>query len=138
MSKFAVSTRIDRVLTSWSGSWRRPTGEASFLENLNCRKKENRVMKLRPLQDRVIIKRLEEEEKTAGGIIIPDTAKEKPQQGRVVAVGKGKILENGQVTPPIVKEGDRVLFNKYAGTEVKIDGEEHLVMREDDILAIVQ
>ncbi|NSW85155.1 MAG: co-chaperone GroES [Syntrophobacteraceae bacterium] len=95
-------------------------------------------MKLRPLQDRVIIKRLEEEEKTAGGIIIPDTAKEKPQQGRVVAVGKGKILENGQVTPPIVKEGDRVLFNKYAGTEVKIDGEEHLVMREDDILAIVQ
>lgn len=95
-------------------------------------------MKLRPLQDRVIIKRLEEEEKTAGGIIIPDTAKEKPQQGRVVAVGKGKILENGQVTPPIVKEGDRVLFNKYAGIEVKIDGEEHLVMREDDILAIVQ
>ena len=95
-------------------------------------------MKLRPLQDRVIIKRLEEEEKTAGGIIIPDTAKEKPQQGRVVAVGKGKILENGQVTPPIVKEGDRVIFNKYAGTEVKIDGEEHLVMREDDILAIVQ
>jgi len=129
---------MDRVLTSWSGLWRRPTGEASFLEDLNCRKKENRVMKLRPLQDRVIIKRLEEEEKTAGGIIIPDTAKEKPQQGRVVAVGKGKILENGQVTPPIVKEGDRVLFNKYAGTEVKIDGEEHLVMREDDILAIVQ
>ncbi|HYA01667.1 MAG TPA: co-chaperone GroES [Syntrophobacteria bacterium] len=95
-------------------------------------------MKLRPLHDRVIVKRLEEEEKTVGGIIIPDTAKEKPQQGRVIAVGKGKVLENGQVTPLTVKEGDRVLFGKYSGTDIKIEGDEHLIMREDDILAIVQ
>ena len=95
-------------------------------------------MKLRPLHDRVIVKRLEEEEKTVGGIIIPDTAKEKPQQARVIAVGKGRTLENGQVMPLTVKEGDRVLFGKYAGTEIKIDGDEHLIMREDDILAILQ
>ena len=95
-------------------------------------------MKLRPLHDRVIVKRLEEEEKTVGGIIIPDTAKEKPQQARVVAVGKGRTLENGQVHPLTVKEGDRVLFGKYAGTEIKIDGDEHLIMREDDILAIIE
>jgi chaperonin GroES len=95
-------------------------------------------MKLRPLHDRVIVKRLQEEEKTVGGIIIPDTAKEKPQQGKVIAVGKGKILENGEVGPLTVKEGDRVLFGKYSGTEIKIEGEEHLIMREDDILAIVQ
>ena len=95
-------------------------------------------MKLRPLHDRVIIKRLEEEEKTVGGIIIPDTAKEKPQQARVIAVGKGRTLENGQVIPLTVKAGDRVLFGKYAGTEIKIDGDEHLIMREDDILAILQ
>ena len=95
-------------------------------------------MKLRPLHDRVIIKRLEEEERTAGGIIIPDTAKEKPQQGKVIAVGKGKMMENGQVSPMTVKEGDRVLFAKYAGSDIKIEGEEHLIMREDDILAIVQ
>jgi len=95
-------------------------------------------MKLRPLHDRVIVKRLEEEEKTVGGIIIPDTAKEKPQQARVIAVGKGRTLENGQVMPLTVKAGDRVLFGKYAGTEIKIDGDEHLIMREDDILAILQ
>ncbi|MFP3870236.1 MAG: co-chaperone GroES [Syntrophobacteria bacterium] len=95
-------------------------------------------MKLRPLHDRVIVKRIEEDEKTSGGIIIPDTAKEKPQQGTVIAVGKGKILKNGDVMPPTVKEGDRILFGKYAGTDIKIDGEEHLIMREDDILAVVQ
>jgi len=95
-------------------------------------------MKLRPLHDRIIVKRIEEEEKTVGGIIIPDTAKEKPQQGKVIAVGKGKILENGKVNPMTIKKGDRVLFGKYAGTDIKIDGEEHLIMREDDILAIVQ
>ncbi|MGE5310326.1 MAG: co-chaperone GroES [Nitrospirota bacterium] len=95
-------------------------------------------MKLRPLHDRVIVKRLEEEEKTVGGIIIPDTAKEKPQQARVIAVGKGRTLENGQVMPLTVKAGDRVLFGKYAGTEIKIDGDEHLIMREDDILAVLQ
>jgi chaperonin GroES len=86
----------------------------------------------------VLIKRLEEEDKSKGGIIIPDTAKEKPQQGKVIAVGKGKALENGKVISPDVKEGDKVLFGKYAGSEVKINGDEHLLMREDDILAVVQ
>ncbi len=94
-------------------------------------------MKVRPLHDRVIVKRVEEESKTKGGIIIPDTAKEKPVEGEIVAVGKGKILENGKVQPLEVKAGDRVLFGKYAGTDVKIDGEERLIMREDDIIAIV-
>ena len=95
-------------------------------------------MKLRPLHDRVIVKRVEEEEKTAGGIIIPDAAKEKPQQGKVIAAGKGKILENGKVSPLAVKKGDRILFGKYSGQEIKIEGEEHLIMREDDILAIIK
>jgi len=95
-------------------------------------------MKLRPLHDRVVVKRLEEEEKTSGGIIIPDTAKEKPQQGKVIAVGKGRILEDGKVIPLVVKEGDRILFSKYAGTDIKVDGDEHLIMREDDILAIFE
>jgi chaperonin GroES len=95
-------------------------------------------MKIRPLQDRVIVKRIEEEEKTKGGIIIPDTAKEKPMEGKVIAVGKGKVLEDGKVHPPDVKAGDRVLFGKYSGTEVKIDGEEHLIMREDDILGVIE
>ena len=95
-------------------------------------------MKFRPLHDRVIVKWVEEEEKTSGGIIIPDAAKEKPQQGKVLAVGKGKILENGKVSPLAVKKGDRILFGKYAGTDIKIDGEEHLIMREDDILAIIK
>jgi chaperonin GroES len=95
------------------------------------------AMKVKPLHDRVIVKRIEEEEKTKGGIIIPDTAKEKPIQGRVIAAGKGKVTDDGKVLPLEVKEGDKVLFGKYAGTEVKIDGEEHLIMREDDILAII-
>ncbi|TMA47982.1 MAG: co-chaperone GroES [Deltaproteobacteria bacterium] len=96
-------------------------------------------MKIRPLQDRVIVKRLEEEiEKTKGGIIIPDTAKEKPQQGKVIAVGKGKVGENGKVIPLDVKAGDTVLFGKYSGSEIKIDGEEHLIMREEDILGVVE
>jgi chaperonin GroES len=94
-------------------------------------------MKIRPLHDRVLVKRLEEEEKTKGGIIIPDTAKEKPQQGKVVAVGKGKVNEDGKVTPLDVKAGDKILFGKYSGTEIKIDGEEHLIMREDDILGVI-
>jgi chaperonin GroES len=94
-------------------------------------------MQIKPLQDRVIVKRLEEEEKTAGGIIIPDTAKEKPQQGKVLAVGPGKVLEGGTRVDLTVKEGDVVLFGKYAGSEVKIGGEELLIMREDDILGIV-
>jgi chaperonin GroES len=95
-------------------------------------------MKMRPLQDRVIIKRVKEEERTKGGLIIPDTAKEKPIEGLVVAVGNGKVLEDGSVRKLDVKEGDRVLFGKYSGTEVKIDGEEHLIMREDDILGVIE
>lgn len=95
-------------------------------------------MKIKPLRDRVIVRRLGEEEKTKGGIIIPDTAKEKPQEGEVVAVGTGKILEDGKVVPLEIKKGDRVLFGKYSGTEVKVDGEELLMMREEDILGIVE
>ncbi|MEW6333870.1 MAG: co-chaperone GroES [Thermodesulfobacteriota bacterium] len=95
-------------------------------------------MKIRPLQDRVIVKRLEEEEKTKGGIIIPDTAKEKPMEGLVIAVGKGKTAEDGKLIKLDVKAGDRILFGKYSGTEVKIDGVEHLIMREDDILGIIE
>ncbi|KPK83381.1 MAG: molecular chaperone GroES [Bacteroides sp. SM23_62_1] len=95
-------------------------------------------MKIRPLHDRVIVKRIEEEETTKGGIIIPDTAKEKPSEGKVVAVGNGKLLENGKLQPLEVKKGNKVLFGKYAGTEINIDGEEHLIMREDDIIAIVE
>ena len=95
-------------------------------------------MKIRPLQDRILVKRLKEEEKTKGGIIIPDSAKEKPSEGIVVAVGKGKVLENGTKVSLDVKKGDRVLFSKYSGTEVKIEGEEHLIMREDDILGVIE
>lgn len=95
-------------------------------------------MKIRPLQDRLILKRVEEEEKTKGGIIIPDSAKEKPQEGEVTAVGPGKVADDGKKIPMDVKEGDRVLFSKYAGTEIKIDGEEHLIMREDDILGVIE
>ncbi|GAM08529.1 10 kDa chaperonin [Geobacter sp. OR-1] len=95
-------------------------------------------MKLRPLQDRIIVKRLEEESKTAGGIFIPETAKEKPQKGEVVAVGNGKKTEDGKIVPIDVKAGDKVLFGKYAGTEIKIEGEEFLIMREDDILGIME
>ncbi|VBB41827.1 Cpn10 chaperonin GroES, small subunit of GroESL [uncultured Desulfatiglans sp.] len=94
-------------------------------------------MKIKPLNDRVIVKRVEQEQKTSGGIIIPDTAKEKPQEGLVVAVGPGKRDDEGKRTALEVKEGDRILFGKYAGTEIKIDGEEHIFMREDDILGIL-
>ncbi len=95
-------------------------------------------MKIRPLQDRLIVKRVAEEEKTKGGIIIPDTAKEKPLEGQVIAVGNGKILEDGKVRPLDIKPGERILFSKYAGTEIKIDGEEHLMLREDDILGVIE
>ena len=94
--------------------------------------------KIRPLQDRIIVKRVQEEEKTKGGIIIPDTAKEKPIEGKVLAVGNGKVQEDGKVRPLDVKAGDRILFSKYAGTEIKIEGEEHLIMREDDILGVIE
>ena len=95
-------------------------------------------MKIRPLQDRVIVKRVKEEEKTKGGLYIPDTAKEKPVEATVVAVGNGKVLEDGTVRKLDIKAGDRVLFGKYSGTEVKIDGEEHLILREDDILGVIE
>ena len=97
------------------------------------------AMKIRPLQDRVIVKRIEEEaEKTKGGINIPDTAKEKPQQGKIIAAGKGKVNDDGKLTPLDVKVGDRILFGKYSGSEIKLDGEEHLIMREEDILGVIE
>ena len=95
-------------------------------------------MKIRPLQDRILVKRIDEEEKSKGGIIIPDTAKEKPQEGKVIAVGKGKIDDDGKIHPLDVKKGDRVLFSKYSGTEVNIEGDEHLIIREDDVLGVVE
>ena len=98
----------------------------------------SKKLKLRPLHDRVIVRREEEEQRTAGGILIPDTAKEKPMEGKVIAVGNGKILENGTKVTPEVKAGDRILFGKYSGTEVKIDGTEYLIMREDDVLAVIE
>jgi chaperonin GroES len=95
-------------------------------------------MKIRPLGDRILVKRIQEEEKTKGGIIIPDTAKEKPQEGQVIAVGKGKTTDDGKLIAPDVKAGDRILFGKYSGTEVKIEGEEHLILREDEIVGVLE
>jgi len=95
-------------------------------------------MKIRPLQDRIIVKRIEGDEVTSGGIIIPDSAKEKPQEGKIIAVGKGKIGEDGKVQPLDVKKGDKVLFSKYAGSEINIDGDEHLIIREDDVLGVLE
>ncbi len=95
-------------------------------------------MKIRPLGDRILIKRIKEQEKSKGGIIIPDTAKEKPQEGKVVAVGKGKMTEQGKLLPPDVKAGDKILFGKYSGSDVTIEGEEHLILREDDILGVLE
>ena len=95
-------------------------------------------MKIRPLGDRLLVQRIEEEDKSAGGIIIPDSAKEKPQEGKVVAAGKGRIDENGKHQKMEVKKGDRILMGKYAGTEVKVDGEELIIMREDDVLAVIE
>jgi chaperonin GroES len=95
-------------------------------------------MKVKPLQDRILVKRVEEETKTKGGIIIPDSAKEKPQEGLVIAAGPGKVTDTGTRVAPEVKAGDRVLFGKYSGTEIKIEGEEHLILREDDLLAVIE
>lgn len=95
------------------------------------------MKKIRPLQDRIIVQRLEQEEKTAGGLYIPDSAQEKPQQGKVIAVGKGRIKQDGGIQPLDLKEGDRILFGKYAGTEVKVDGSEFLIMKEDDVLGVL-
>jgi chaperonin GroES len=95
-------------------------------------------MKIRPLQDRLIVKRVAEETKTKGGLFIPDTAKEKPLEGKVLAVGNGKVLEDGKVRPMDIKAGDTILFSKYAGTEIKLDGEEHLILREEDVLGVLE
>ena len=95
-------------------------------------------MKLRPLQDRILVKRVKEEEKTKGGIIIPDTAKEKPAEGKVTAVGNGKLDDDGKRVPLEIKKGDRILFGKYSGTEVNVEGEEYLIMREDDVLGVIE
>ncbi|HZA34135.1 MAG TPA: co-chaperone GroES [Vicinamibacterales bacterium] len=95
-------------------------------------------MKVRPLHDRIIVKRIEEGEQKVGGIIIPDTAKEKPQQGKVIAAGTGKVKDDGKRTPLDVKEGDTILFGKYSGQEIKVDGDEHLIMREDEVLAVLE
>jgi len=95
-------------------------------------------MQVIPLEDRILVKPLEAEEKSKGGIILPDTAKEKPQEGKVIAIGKGKLTEDGKVLPLEVKVGDRILYSKYAGTEIKIDGEEHLIIRQEDVLAIIK
>jgi len=95
-------------------------------------------MKLRPLHDRILVKRVEEAEKTKGGIIIPDSAKEKPAEGKVIAVGKGRVGDDGKLIPLDIKKGDRILFGKYGGTEVKIDGDEYLIMREDDVLGVIE
>jgi len=95
-------------------------------------------MKLKPLSDRILVKRVAEEEKTKGGIIIPDTAKEKPMEGKVIAVGKGKLNDEGKRLKPELKPGDRILFGKYSGTEIKLDGDEHVVLREDEVLAVVE
>ena len=95
-------------------------------------------MKIRPLHDRILVKRIEEEAKSKGGIIIPDTAKEKPQEGRVIAVGKGKVNDDGDLRPLDVHKGDRILFGKYSGTEIELEGDEHLIIREDDVLAVLE
>ena len=95
-------------------------------------------MKIRPLQDRILVHRIEEEETSAGGIIIPDSAKEKPSEGKVIAVGNGKVKEDGTLQPLDVKKGDRILFGKYAGTEINVDGEEHIIIREDDVLGVCE
>jgi chaperonin GroES len=102
----------------------------------NCQE-EIAVMKIKPLRDRIIVRRLSQEEKTKGGIIIPDTAKEKPQEGEVIAVGNGKVLDDGKVVPLELKKGDKILFGKYAGTEIKVDGEELLIVREDEVLGVI-
>jgi chaperonin GroES len=95
-------------------------------------------MKVRPLHDRILVRRIEQEEKTKGGLIIPDTAKEKPQEGKVIAVGKGRVSEDGELRPLDVHKGDRVLFTKYAGSEIEVEGDEHLIIREDDVLAVLE
>lgn len=111
----------------------RPSGRTYHI-----RYRWRREIKFRPLHDRVVVRRIQEDERTKGGIIIPDTAKEKPQQGKIIAAGKGKVNDDGKLTPLDVKVGDRILFGKYSGNEVKIDGEDYLILREEDVLAILE
>src|SRR5215469_466090 len=124
-----ISSRAGGVLTAQPGAHK---------PNLSEPFEGASTMKIRPLHDRVIVKRLEEERTSPGGIVIPDTAAEKPMQGKIVAVGKGKILEDGSVRPLDVKVGDKILFGKYSGNEVKVDGEELVVMREEDVMAVIE
>jgi chaperonin GroES len=121
-----------------AGGWSNTRDGRQKLRKIRFWKVEVEAMKFRPLHDRVVVRRVEEETKTAGGIIIPDTAKEKPMQGEVLAVGPGARDEAGKLVPPDVKKGDRVLFGKWSGTEVKIDGDELLIMKESDILGIIE
>ena len=120
------------------GTYISTTRKGVLINPEQLRKESEGFMKIRPLHDRVIVQRIQEEEKTKGGIIIPDTAKEKPQEGKIIAVGPGKVLENGTKVTPDVKVGDKILFGKYSGTEIKIEGEEFLMMREDDILGVIE
>jgi chaperonin GroES len=122
--------RSSRRYSDWANSLK--------ISKLNQKSERGQEVKIRPLQDRVIVKRVNEEEKSKGGIIIPDTAKEKPQEGKVIAVGRGKVNDDGKITPLDVKVNDRILFGKYSGTEINFDGEEHLIMREDDILGVIE
>jgi chaperonin GroES len=113
-------------------------GHLPFFNSANFSRLESIVMKVRPLHDRIIVQRLEEQEQKVGGIIIPDTAKEKPQQGKVIAVGKGKVKDDGKNIALDVKEGDKILFGKYSGQEIKLDGDEYLIMREEEVLAVLE
>jgi chaperonin GroES len=115
-----------------------PQAHAFYQPYYGKTKERRNSMDIRPLHDRIIVERLEEETKTAGGLIIPDTAKEKPQQGKIIAVGKGKKTEDGKVLPLDVKVGDKILFGKYAGTEIKLEGKEFLMMREEDVLGVIE
>jgi chaperonin GroES len=135
MGPTGLPSRLAAKVASFSSE--NPSGEPRQPNSFR-NKPEEEHMKIRPLQDRVIVRRMKEEEKTKGGIIIPDSAKEKPIEGLILAVGNGKVLEDGTVRKLDVKEGDKVLFGKYSGTEVKIDGEEALILREDDILGVIE
>jgi chaperonin GroES len=129
-----IESHIDRQSFSSSSDAR----GAYVAAGIPSPRREEECMKIQPLHDRILVKRIEEENKTKGGIIIPDSAKEKPQEGKVIAVGKGRVLDDGKVQELTVKKGDKILFSKYSGTDVKLDGEEHMIIREDDVLAILE
>jgi len=132
-----INFEIVRAASSVNGSGLTTLGAAFFGFRITEQINGGREMKLKPLHDRILVERIEEEEEVRGGIVIPDTAKEKPQEGKVVAVGPGKTLDNGQKVTMSLKKGDRVLFGKYSGTEVKIDDRDYLIMREDDVLGVL-